>query len=104
MIKSQQGYDVTTTVGMRDLVRNSKILQDYDYVDIEDKKTHEYKGLLISPQYADEFRKLLEQKILDKKQKELDEIMQFSGIADGDTENMTAKEIRAAHATKFSNE
>ena len=95
---------MTITVGMRDLVRNSNILQDYDYVDIEDKKTHEYKGLLISPRYADEFRKLLEQKILEKKQKELDEIMQFSGIADGDTGNMTAKEMRAAHAAKFSNE
>ncbi|BAF72497.1 hypothetical protein [Sulfurovum sp. NBC37-1] len=94
---------MTTTVGMRDLVRNSNILQDYDYVDIEDKKTHEYKGLLISPRYADEIRKLLEQKILNEKQKEIDEIMQFSGIADGDTENMTAKEMRAAHAAKFGN-
>ena len=95
---------MTTTVGMRDLVRNSNILQDYDYVDIEDKKTHEYKGLLIAPRYADEVKKLLEQKILDEKQKELDEIMKFSGIADDDSENMTAKEMRAAHAAKFRNE
>lgn len=95
---------MTTTVGMRDLVRNSNILQDYDYVDIEDKKTHEYKGLLISPRYADEVKKLLERKILDEKQKELDEIMKFSGIADGDSENMTAKEMKAAHAARFRDE
>jgi len=51
---------MTTTVGIRELSRNSKLLEQYDYVDVEDKKTHEYKGLFISPKYADEFKKYLE--------------------------------------------
>ncbi len=70
---------MTTTVGMRELARNSNILDKYDYVDVEDKKTHEYKGLFISPKYAKEFKKLLEKKIFEERQKELEEIMQFAG-------------------------
>ena len=33
-------------IGIRDLVRNSNILDGYDYVEVEDKKTHEYKVFL----------------------------------------------------------
>ena len=67
------------TVGIRELSRNSNILDGYDYVDVEDKKTHEYKGLFISPKYADEFKKYLDKKISKEKQTQLDEIMQFMG-------------------------
>ncbi len=70
---------MTTTVGMRDLARNSNILDGYDYVDVEDKKTHEYKGLFISPKYADEFKALLKKKISQEKRDKIDEIMQFAG-------------------------
>ena len=89
---------MTTTLSIRDLARNTNILQQYDYVDVEDKKSHEYKGLFISPKYADEFRALLEKKIMDQKQRDLDEIMQFVGIGDGDTTHMTNKEMRTARA------
>lgn len=54
---------MTTTIGIRELVRNSKILDQYDYVDIEDKKTHEYKGLFVSAKYAQEFKTYLECKL-----------------------------------------
>ena len=70
---------MTMTVGMRELSRNSKLLEQYDYVDVEDKKTHEYKGLFISPKYADEFKKYLEKKISKTMQKKLDEIEKFAG-------------------------
>jgi mRNA-degrading endonuclease RelE of RelBE toxin-antitoxin system len=70
---------MTTTVGIRELSRNSKLLEQYDYVDVEDKKTHEYKGLFISPKYADEFKKYLDEKISKDIQDQLDEIMQFMG-------------------------
>jgi len=36
---------MTTTIGVRDISRNINMLQNYDYLDIEDKKTKEYKGL-----------------------------------------------------------
>ena len=38
---------MTTIVGMRDLARNANILDGYNYVEVKDKKTHEYKGLFI---------------------------------------------------------
>jgi len=86
---------MTTKIGVRDISRNINILQNYDYLDIEDKKTKEYKGLLISAKYANEIKEFLKKKIEQDKQKELDEIMQFSGIASGDTNNMSVKDIKA---------
>ena len=64
---------------MRELSRNANILDGYDYVDVEDKKTHEYKGLFISPKYADEFRKYLDEKISRENQDMLDRIDKFAG-------------------------
>ena len=83
------------TIGVRDISRNINILQNYDYINIEDKKTKEYKGLLISSKYADLIKEILKNKIAEERQKELYEIMKFSGIASGDTKNMTVQEIKA---------
>jgi hypothetical protein len=95
---------MTTTLSIRELARNTNILQQYDYVDVEDKKTHEYKGLFISPKFADEFRQLLEKKIADQRQKDLDEILQFVGIGTSDVGEMTNKEMRMAHAMSRAHE
>lgn len=91
---------MTTTLSIRDLARNTNILQHYDYVDVEDKKSHEYKGLFISPKYADEFRALLEKKIIDQRQSDWDEILQFVGTATMEEKyrNMTSLELREARA------
>ena len=70
---------MTMKVGMRDLARNSNLLDGYDYVDVEDKKTHEYKGLLTSPKYAQEIKEFLENKLANEKQKKIDRIMKFAG-------------------------
>ncbi len=67
------------TIGMRELARNTNILDCYDYVDVEDKKTHQYKGLFVSPKYADEFKKFLEDKHSREIQEQLDEIKRFAG-------------------------
>jgi len=87
---------MTMTVGMRDLARSSNILDGYDYVDVEDKKTHEYKGLFISPKYADEFKKLLEAKISQEKQNMIERINKFSGKGEvySKFDNLTSKEIK----------
>ncbi len=89
------------TIGVRDISRNINILQNYDYINIEDKKTKEYKGLLISSKYADLIKEILKKKIEEERQKELDEIMQFSGIASGDTENMSVQEIKARKIDRY---
>jgi len=87
---------MTMVVGMRELARNSNILDGYDYVDVEDKKTHQYKGLFVSPKYADEFKRFLENKIADNLQEQLDEIERFSGSIEIEERfvNLTDKEIR----------
>ena len=51
---------MTTTIGVREISRNMTILKDYDYINIEDKKTKEYKGLLVSSKYADVIRPALQ--------------------------------------------
>ena len=87
---------MTTTIGLRELSRNSNILDGYDYVDVKDKKTHEYKGLFISPKYANEFKRLLEKKISQEVQEQLDEIDRFSGHGKiyERFNNLTSREIR----------
>jgi hypothetical protein len=70
---------MTMKVGIRELARNSNILDGYDYIEVEDKKTHEYKGLFISPKYADEFKTFLDNKISLEIQQQLDEIKRFAG-------------------------
>ena len=87
---------MTMTVGMRELSRNSNILDGYDYVDVEDKKTHEYKGLFVSPKYAEDFKKYLDEKISEEKQEKLDKLMKFvgTGTIKEEFNNLTSREIR----------
>ncbi|RLA69045.1 MAG: hypothetical protein DRG24_09110 [Epsilonproteobacteria bacterium] len=87
---------MTIKVGMRELARNSNILDGYDYVEVEDKKTHEYKGLFISPKYADEFKAFLEEKISAEHQLKLDRLMKYAGKGEVHERfnNLTSSEIR----------
>jgi hypothetical protein len=87
---------MTMVVGMRDLARNSNILDGYDYVDVEDKKTHEYKGLFISPKYADEFKTFLAGKITQEQQEKWDRLMKYVGKGEVHERfnNLTSSQIR----------
>ncbi len=87
---------MTMTVGMRELARNSNILDGYDYVDVEDKKTHKYKGLFVSPKYADEVKKILEDKISKVQQEKIDRLMKFAGTCTIHERfnNLTSSQIR----------
>ena len=92
---------MTTTIGVRDISRNINMLQNYDYINIEDKKTKEYKGLLVSVKYADEIKEFLKKKLQQERQKELDEIMQFAGIFNGESEDISSKEIKERKLEKY---
>lgn len=70
---------MTTTVGIRDLVRNINILQEYDYVRIEDKKTHEYKGIFVSSKHAKEFENYLLEKSNKQKADKLKRLKAYAG-------------------------
>ncbi len=88
---------MTTIVGIRDLVRNSSILDMYDYVEVEDKRTKKLKGLFISPKYADEFIKYIEEKKAKQKQQKIDEIEKFAGNIEIETKfkNLPYKKIKS---------
>ena len=87
---------MTMVVGMRELARNSNILDGYDYIDVEDKKTHKYKGLFVSPKYADEFKAFLDEKISGEQQEKLDRIMKYAGKGKVHErfDNLTSSQIR----------
>ena len=87
---------MTRMVGIRDLARNSNILDGYDYIEVEDKKTHEYKGLFVSPKYADEFKRFLEDKLSKEIQEKLDEVKRFAGKGKVHDrfDNLTSSQIR----------
>ena len=71
----------TIRVGIRDLIRNSNILKKYDYVEIEDRKTHQLRGVFLSREMAKEFKKYLEEKKkkrIQEKLNALDNIVKFA--------------------------
>lgn len=80
-----------TSVGIRELLRNPDLLAQYDYLDIEDKRSHKYKGLFVAPKYAREMKEYLRRKIAGERQRDLKEIMDFAGIVDGDFQEMTTQ-------------
>lgn len=89
---------MTTTVGIRDFARNIDMFQEYDYVDIEDKKTHTYKGLFVSPAYAAEFKAYLEQKAKNEKEAKLSRLKVYAGKGEIDKkyDNLSSKELKNA--------
>ena len=77
---------MTTSIGIRDIVRNTSILDEYDLIEIEDKKTKKRKGLFVSSKYADEVRQFIEARKKEEQERRLRAFLQFSGslsTADG---------------------
>ena len=70
---------MTTTMSSRELTRNGNMMGQYDYIDIEDRKSHEYKGVFISAKHADRVKAFLDKQMEEEKQKQLEEIMRFAG-------------------------
>lgn len=83
-------------MSIRELTRNGSMFGEYDYIDIEDRKSHEYKGVFISSKHAEDVKKFLERKLAKEKQEKLDRIMKFAGKGSiyKRFENLTASEIR----------
>jgi hypothetical protein len=92
---------MTTTIGIRDLARNSKILEQHDYVDVVDKRTHIYRGLFVSPRYAEEFKAYLARKIKIEKRESLDDIMQFAGMSDRQFGEKSVQKLTAEKRKKY---
>ena len=91
---------MTTTMSIRELTRNGSMFGEYDYIDIEDRKSHEYKGVFISAQYAEDVKKFLEKKLAKAKQEKIDRVMKFAGKGSMHKrfENLTASQMREKKA------
>lgn len=87
---------MTARLGVREITRNFNILENYDYVEIEDKKTHNIKGLFVSSDLVEDVKKYIEEKLKISKQLEIDEMMQFvgKGRIDERFNDLTSKDIR----------
>jgi hypothetical protein len=86
---------MTTTLSIRELTRNGAILGNYDYVDIEDRKSHLYKGVFVPERHAKLVKDYLEKKIQQVKQQKLENLMQFAGVATGSIGDRTIQSIKA---------
>ena len=87
-------------MSIRELTRNGSMFANYDYINIEDKKSNEYKGVFISSKYADLVKEFLEKEIAKQKKKKLNDIMQFAGIMDGDSNNLSIQELKSQKEEK----
>ncbi|MEA2028186.1 MAG: hypothetical protein U9N49_04360 [Campylobacterota bacterium] len=97
----------TLTTGIRDIARNVNMLQEYDYIEVEDKKTHEYKGLFLSPKYAKEFKAYLEDKKAKEIEAKLERFKKYAGkgTIDSKFNNLTGPQLRQKIADeKYNNE
>lgn len=45
------------------MTRNGAVISGYDYIDVEDCKSHEYKGVFVSAEHAEDVKRYLEEKI-----------------------------------------
>ena len=94
---------MTAKMSIRDLTRSGSSLLEYDYIDIEDKKAHEYKGVFVSNKYADEVKEFIDEKIEQEQKKVLQELMQFAGsnTLREEYKEMSSKELRSARHKKY---
>jgi hypothetical protein len=92
---------MNTNMSIRDLTRNGKKLSKFDYIDIEDKKSKEYKGVFVSKKYAKEVKAYLNKMLAKERKDHLEKLMEFAGIADGDTNNKSIQELKADKSKKY---
>ena len=88
-------------MSIRELTRNGKLLAEYDYIDIEDKKSNEYKGVFIPKRYADDVKEFLKNKLKTEKEELLKKLLSFAGIANGDTDNKNIQALMTSKASRY---
>jgi len=91
---------MTAKMGIRDIVRNFSMLENYDYVEIEDKKTKEPKGIYISQKLAEKLKDIIEQKAKEEKEEQLNFINKFVGFLEPEErfKDKTIQEIKQMRA------
>ena len=87
---------MTARLGIREVARNLNALQQYDYVELEDKKSHKIKGLFVSEKYSDDVREYLEKRLKSEQKKKRERYRKWVGRGSVDPrfDNLTSREIR----------
>lgn len=85
---------MTTTLSIRELTRSGSMLSEYDYIDIEDRKSHQYKGVFVPLHHAAEVKEFLQKKIEAEQQRKINELLQFAGLAHGDFGDATLQDLK----------
>ncbi len=77
----------------QDIDKKLTELADFE---VEDKRTHEYKGLFVSAKFAQEFKIFLEDKISKEQQEKLQRVIQYAGKGKikEDFDNSTSSELK----------
>ena len=70
---------MTVRVGIREFTRNPSLMNEYSFVEIEDKKSKTLKGAFVSSEYLQEVKKFIEKKEEEKKAKRMEGIMKYVG-------------------------
>jgi len=93
---------MTKRMSIRDLTRSGSSLLEYDYIDIEDKKAHEYKGVFVPSRYADEVKAFIEKKIKKAQEESLAKLMEFAGsnTLKEEFQGLSSRALREARARK----
>ncbi|GAB6091087.1 hypothetical protein [Spirochaeta dissipatitropha] len=85
---------MTTTFSIRELTRSGSVLSDYDYIEIEDRKSHEYKGVFVPQRYAEEVKQFLHEKIKKDQERRKSQLLQFAGVVNGDFADHSLQELK----------
>jgi len=85
---------MTTKMSIRELTRNSDKLLEYDYVEIVNSRTNTPRGIFIPPRYADEIKRLLEDRIMKDRQAKVAKLREFSGMLSGEIGERSIADIK----------
>ena len=92
---------MTKRIGIRELARNTKILDEYDVIEIEDKRNKEFKGIFVSAKWAKWVEEEIEKKKAQEAKKRAEKILRFAGMLDGEIADLSAKDIRKKRAMEI---
>ena len=70
---------MTTKMSIRELTRNGNMMGEYDYIEIEDRKSHAFKGIFVPATHADAVKAFLDKKIAEERAQKLAKIEKYAG-------------------------
>ncbi|MFV0481634.1 MAG: hypothetical protein ACK5LP_06590 [Campylobacteraceae bacterium] len=86
---------IKTSMSIRELTRSGDELSRYDFIDIEDKKQKIYKGIFVPKEHAKKVKEFLLKLLEKEKKQKKEEILKFSAILSGESENKKIQDIKS---------